>query len=203
MIPILFDENTTDFDTFGIGALKDTISCEVTEERNGEYECIFKYPVNSFMFTEIQNGKIIKVKASDKPNLQLFRIYRISTVLDGVITVYAQHISYDLLGIATSPMRNAPTSPALALSQTLDKSATSHNFNSYTDLTESRNFGIETPKSIRSALGSDDSVLAIYGGEFEWDNFTVKLHLARGIDTGVTIEYGKNLTDMEVNADST
>ncbi len=203
MIPILFDENTINFDTFGIGVLKDILSCEVTEERNGEYECVFKYPVNSFMFGEIQNGRIIKIKASEKPNQQLFRVYRISTVIDGVITVYAQHISYDLLGIATPPIRTAPMSPALALSQILDKSATSHNFTSYTDLTESTNFGIETPKSIRSALGGDESILSNYGGEFEWDNFTIKLHSERGIDTGVTIEYGKNLTDMEVNVDST
>lgn len=32
MFPILYAPNATDFSTFGIGTLTDTISCEVTEE---------------------------------------------------------------------------------------------------------------------------------------------------------------------------
>jgi phage-related protein len=37
----------------------------------------------------------------------------------------------------------------------------------------------------------------VYGGEYEWDNFTVKLHNNRGADRGVQIRYGKNLTDLK------
>ena len=37
MIPVLFKANATQFNTFGIGVLKDCISCEVTEERNGAF----------------------------------------------------------------------------------------------------------------------------------------------------------------------
>ena len=39
-------------------------------------------------------------------------------------------------------------------------------------------------------------MLDVYGGEYEWDNTTVKLHSQRGTDRGVTIRYGKNLTDL-------
>ena len=46
MIPILFSATSTSFDTFGIGVLKDTTSCEITEERNGAYELTLKYPIN-------------------------------------------------------------------------------------------------------------------------------------------------------------
>ena len=35
MFPVLYPPNATDFSTFGLGVLTDTISCEVTEERNG------------------------------------------------------------------------------------------------------------------------------------------------------------------------
>ena len=35
------------------------------------------------------------------------------------------------------------------------------------------------------------------GGEFQFDNFTVKLHKSRGSDTGATIRYGKNLISAE------
>lgn len=46
MIPVLYSANTTDFSTFGLGVLTDTIFCEVTEERNGVFECLLKYPVS-------------------------------------------------------------------------------------------------------------------------------------------------------------
>ena len=46
MIPVLYAANTTDFSSFGLGVLTDTISCEVTEERNGVFECLLKYPVS-------------------------------------------------------------------------------------------------------------------------------------------------------------
>ena len=43
MIPILFKADATDFSTFGIGALTETLTCEVTEERNGTFECKLTY----------------------------------------------------------------------------------------------------------------------------------------------------------------
>ena len=65
---------------------------------------------------------------------------------------------------------------------------------------------LSEPKTIRSfLLGSDDSIQAIYGGEFEWDNYTVRLLNRRGSDKGVTIRYGKNLLDLtqEENIENT
>ena len=41
MIPILFEKDETQFDNNGLGRLRDMISCIVTEERNGIYECDF------------------------------------------------------------------------------------------------------------------------------------------------------------------
>ena len=43
MIPILFESNAKNFDTYGIGVLRDATSCEITEERNGPYELTLKY----------------------------------------------------------------------------------------------------------------------------------------------------------------
>jgi hypothetical protein len=62
------------------------------------------------------------------------------------------------------------------------------------------------PKTIRSfLLGSDDSIQSIYGGEFEWDNYNVKLLENRGANKGVSIRYGKNLIDLtqEENIENT
>ena len=63
------------------------------------------------------------------------------------------------------------------------------------------------PKCIRTfLLGTDDnSIQAIYGGEYEWDNYNVKLWQNRGSDKGVKIRYGKNLIDLtqEENIENT
>ena len=42
MIPVLYRANETEFTTFGLGALADAISCEVTEERNDAFELVMK-----------------------------------------------------------------------------------------------------------------------------------------------------------------
>ena len=63
------------------------------------------------------------------------------------------------------------------------------------------------PKCIRTfLLGEDDnSIQAIYGGEYEWDNYHVILHQNRGSNKGVKIRYGKNLIDLtqEENIENT
>ena len=43
----------------------------------------------------------------------------------------------------------------------------------------------------------------MFGGEFEWDNFKIYQHSSRGLDRGVVIEYGKNLTKFEHSSDIT
>ena len=91
MIPVLYKANSTNFDTFGIGVLKDCTSCEVTEERNGAYECILKYPITGTLYKEICTERLVKAKPNDTAKDQVFRIYRISTPINGQITVYAQH----------------------------------------------------------------------------------------------------------------
>ena len=63
MIPVLYTANATDFSTFGLGVLTDTISCEVTEERNGVFECLLKYPVSGQHYGLITKECIIKVLA--------------------------------------------------------------------------------------------------------------------------------------------
>ena len=94
MIPVLFKANAMDFSTYGIGVLADCISCEVTEERNGAYELVLQYPVTGGNYGELSSERIIKAKPNDTADDQAFRIYRITTPIDGVVTVYAQHISY-------------------------------------------------------------------------------------------------------------
>ena len=104
MIPVLYPANATDFSSFGLGVLTDTISCEVTEERNGVFECLFKYPVSGQHYGLITKECIIKAKPNDTAADQAFRIYRITKPLNGIVTIYGQHISYDLANVPVQPV---------------------------------------------------------------------------------------------------
>ena len=200
MIPVLFPANAVDFSTFGLGALTDTVSCEVTEERNGVFECILKYPVTGQHFSLISKEAIIKAKPNDTATPQAFRIYRITKPINGLVSVYGQHISYDLANVPVMPFSTDSRSPSLILNQLLSGDA---RFTGWTDYSEDKDFTVEKPKSVRACLGgSDGSMLSKWHGEFEWDNFTVKFHTHRGKNTGVVIEYGKNLTDLEQDEDN-
>lgn len=204
MIPILYKADATEFDTYGIGALSECTLCEVTEERNGAFECTFKYPVSGRLFSELKNERLIKAKPNDTSKEQLFRIYRITTPINGIVTIYAQHISYDLSNIAELMWSSAMISPSLAMSRLFTKTATTHNFKCSTDFSSAKPFSVSKPMSVRACLGgSEGSMLDLWGGEYEWDNFNVILHSKRGKDNGVVIEYGKNLTDMEQDNDFT
>lgn len=204
MIPILYKADAVDFSTFGIGALSECTLCEVTEERNGAFECMLKYPVTGRLFSELKNERLIKAKPNDTSKEQLFRIYRITTPINGIVTIYAQHISYDLSNIAELVWSSAMISPSLAMSRLFTKTATTHNFKCSTDFSSAKPFSVSKPKSVRACLGgSEGSMLDLWGGEYEWDNFNVILHSKRGKDNGVVIEYGKNLTDMEQDNDFT
>lgn len=202
MIPILYKADATNFASYGIGALPDTISCEVTEERNGAYECVVKYPVTGMNYSEIKRERIIKAKPSDTGSPQAFRIYRVTTPINGIVKIYAQHISYDLAAIATPQWESTPITPQLAVEEVFDNALTPHRFTFQTDYTEAKAFAVSKPKSLRAVLGGEEgSVLSLWGGEFEWDNFKVVHHQGRGHNNGVVIEYGKNLTKFEHDSD--
>jgi len=113
MIPVLYAANTTDFSSFGLGVLTDTISCEVTEERNGVFECLLKYPVSGQHYGLITKECIIKAKPNDTAADQAFRIYRITKPLNGIVTIYGQHISYDLANVPVLPFSTESRSPQL------------------------------------------------------------------------------------------
>lgn len=200
MIPVLYLPNAADFSTFGLGVLTDTISCEVTEERNGVFECLLKYPVSGQHYGLITKECIIKAKPNDTAADQAFRIYRITKPLNGIVTIYGQHISYDLANVPVLPFSTESRSPQLILSQLL---AGDTRFTGWTDYSDAKAFSVTQPKSVRACLGgTEGSMLSKWHGEFEWDNFTVKFHSHRGQKTGVIIEYGKNLTALEQDEDN-
>lgn len=189
-------DGTTGLQGNGVGVLRDCISCTVTEERNGSYELEMVYPITGQHYSSIKLRGLIKAKPNPYSVEQLFRVYEISRPINGQVTIYAQHISYDLSGVPVSPCTGDRASTALAaLAQA---AAVDMPFTLWTDLNTAADFAVTEPSSLRRMLGGvEGSILDVYGGEYEWDNYTVKLHANRGSDRGVTIRYGKNLVDLK------
>lgn len=196
MIPLLFSPTTTDFTTNGIGRLSDAISCKVHEARNGEFELEMQYPMTGTHFDSIVHSAIIAAKPSARRSLQAFRIYKISKPLNGRVTINAQHISYQLSFIPVSPFSAASLANALTGFKT--NAAESCPFTLSADFTSTSSYAVPLPVSIRSYLGGTrGSILDVYGGEWEWNNYNCILHSARGQDNGYVIQYGKNLIDLK------
>lgn len=200
MIPILFPSGATDFSTNGLGRLADALECTVTEERNGPYELFLKYPISGAHFAEIALSAIIYADPAPGKGPQPFRVYRIERPIDGVCSIYAEHISYQLSMIPVMPFTAG--SCAGALQQMVGNSAQDNPFTVWTDKNVNGAFNLTAPRAFRDLLGgSSGSILDVYGtGEYEFDAYTVKLHLHRGADRGVVIRYGKNLADLTQNS---
>lgn len=201
MKPILYESTETLFQSNGLGVLADCISAHVLEERNGQYEAEFEYPVDGIHYSDILEGRIILISHDESGDLQPFDIYGHSKTINGVTTFFAHHIAYRQNGITVKPFT------ASSLSQTLTKikqnSVNTNPFNYSTDKTVSASFQLTSPKPLRSILGGEEgSLLDVYGtGEYEWDRFQVILHLHRGTDSGVVVRYGKNLISLQDDID--
>lgn len=204
MIPTLYAKTETDFTHNGIGFLVDAIKCTVSEERNGSYELSLQYPITGRWYDKITEGAIIKAKANETSDLQLFRIYKSSKPLKGIVTYSAEHISYDLNGIPSLGLTVKNVTPQMAMTRAFTTAALPCPFTALSDISTLNSTSILTPCGLRSILGGQrGSVLDVWGGEYEFDNFTVKLHAHRGQNNGVTIEYGKNLKDLKQESNIT
>lgn len=199
MVPILFEKDATAFTSRGLYPLSDAISCTVTEERNGEYELEMLYPITGAHFNEITEDRIIAVVPHYGGTKQGFRIYRREAELNGEVIFRARHISYQLNFIPVDITSGQTDSAQTMMEDIAAAAQTSQPFSFWSDVSSQSalDWAVYMPCGLRSALGGQEgSVLDKFGGEFEWDNWTVKLHESRGEDNGVKITYGKNLTEL-------
>ena len=198
MTPILYPSTATSWANNGLGFLRDAINCQVTEERNGAYELEMQYPVSGAHYSKIKRDCIIKAKANDTSALQIFRVYKHSKPINGVVTFFARHLSYDLNGRPVPGFQISGASAATAMGQLFAQSVIPHSFQAWSNATAISSTNITRPCSTRSVLGGQQgSILQFWGGEYEFDNYTVRLWEARGQKTDVVIAYGKNLTDIK------
>lgn len=200
MIPILYKSNETAFVSNGLGRLRDCMTCEVTEERNGIYELDFTYPVDGVNFDLIQPGRIVAVTHDDTGDIQPFDIVSFSKPISGVVTFHAVHISYRLSAMVVwSTGINSLTSAMNLLNGISGSGFTfSANFtrNGYMAA------GDGVPRSVRQLLGGiEGSILDTYGGEYAFNRWNVTLYKTRGKARDLTIRYGVNLLDYNEEVD--
>ena len=201
---VLYDHDEEAFTSNGLGALPDAASCTVTEERNGGYEVEMEYPLTGSHFSDIQKRRILYVKPNPYDDPQPFRIYSITKPINGIVTVHAAHLSYDTSGSIVKLFPADAGSASAAMSYLKNFSVPSTPFTFFTNVGKSGTMSVPKPSSIRSLLGgSDGSILDTFGGEYLFDKWNISLLESRGSNRGVTIRYGKNMTDLEQEENDT
>ena len=195
---ILYEHTETSFTSNGLGCLNDVLTCNVKEELNGNYELEMEYPVNGIHYSDIALRRIVLTKPNSYDQAQPFRIYSISKPINGIVTINAEHISYDMSGY---PVKGAVEHYAWYVKEVFNhirnNSVYSFPFEFSSDITEEKkDINLSKPRSARSYLGTEEGLLSLFGGEWEFDRFKAILHKQRGTNRGVSIEYGKNLIDV-------
>lgn len=199
MRPILFNKNEQSFDTYGLGELNVTKGT-VTRERNGNYTLYAEIPVNDPMVSILKKEMKLKADAGLRTKNQTFEISRIVKDSSNIVKIYGQHISHKLEYMA---LRNATAFAGSAYSALgIWKGALIGDlrFDVWSDIqtTGKGVFGISKMENARQALGGvEGSILDIYGGEYEFDNMTVRLHKQLGRTAPTVLEYGRNILSAE------
>lgn len=199
MRPILFNKDEQSFDTYGLGEL-DVTKGNVTRERNGNYTLYAEIPVNDPMVSILQKEMKLKVDAGLRTKNQTIEISRIVKDSSNIVKIYGQHISHKLEYMA---LRNATAFAGSAYSALgIWKGALIGDlrFDVWSDIqtTGKGVFDISKMVNARQALGGvEGSILDIYGGEYEFDNMTVRLHKQLGRTAPTVLEYGRNILSAE------
>ena len=203
MKPILYKANETTFETYGLGEI-DATKALVTRERNGNYTLYIEYPASGRLASVFKNDMRIKSDAGLRTKNQTFYISRIVKSSKSIIKIYAKHISHltEFMAMRNGTLVNGTASSALSIwaSNTLG----GVRFDTWSDITTSNrtSWDIANFKNAREALGGKEgSILDVWGGEFEFDNTTIRLHKQLGRKSPIVLEYGKNILSAEDEQD--
>ena len=200
--PILYRANATDFDNLGLGVLKDTIRCMVIEEINGVFELEMTYPIDGIHGNNIEIDQIIKADAGHAAfsRNQLFRIERVDKSVNGIIEIFARHVSVLAQSLVLEPEVVINTQTAVNALDIWRRSITTSNpftVSSNVSGFNSTTFNITTQQNARMALGgTPGSILSVWGGEYVFDNYRIDLRANRGGRANTLISYGRNLVDL-------
>lgn len=208
MMPRLYDAvaDLAAYDNNGYGFFSTCSKCEVTEERNGAYSLAMIISENDQLANTAMVGMFVKAKSNQYDKPQLFEINEIiKDSSNGMITINANHIKF--LGMQNTAANYTnyyceyTETPEEIINYLLSHSIIENNlFTFESDITEKKTFDYSkvASKKIGEICGnSEGSLLDVFGGEFHYDNFKIKLLENRGIDSGKKIMFGYNLSDYK------
>lgn len=201
MRPILFNKNEQSFDTYGLGELNVTKGT-VTRERNGNYTLYAEIPVNDPATATLEKEMKLKADAGLRTKNQTFEISRIVKDSSNIVKIYGQHISHKLEYMGLANGRPFSGSAFTALATWHNATIGDLRFDVWSDIqtTGKGVFDISKMENARQALGGvEGSILDIYGGEYEFDNMTVRLHKQLGRTAPTVLEYGRNILSAELD----
>lgn len=205
----------------------DTVSCIVTEERNGIFMVKLKYIRTGAYAGQFRRGRTLEItvhlgKDQNVDPLQHFDIYSVEKDENYVI-VYAKHIFYRLMGYLTPPF----TQTGITISNTLKEFYLWDCINGA--FNESKNFTLNeltsdkvnpfNEFSFAGLIGSSNNIkkenmpyqnnrlaflsdclldiVKFFGGEICRDNFYVKAGANRGQGRGSVAKYGLNIEKFD------
>lgn len=204
MRPILYNATETVFDSYGLGEI-DANKATVTRERNGNYTLYIEYPVGGSLTPLFKQDMRIKADAGVRTKNQTFYISRIVKDSSHVVKIYAKHISHltETMGVTHGSVAVGTAQAALKHWSTSVIGGV--NFDVWSDIdTEGKtSWMIDKFKNARDALGgTEGSILDIWGGEYEFDNTTIRLHKQLGRKMPTILEYGRNILSAEEDENS-
>lgn len=198
--PIIFEKGTRDFSTLGLGLLSDAIQATTTEELNGQFIFEMDYPVSGNNADLIRENRIIVVNSGHILKRQGFIIRQIVRKIDLTMTVYAEHVSYATLDVALAPIGTISGDAKTALENWKRMLVPAVDFTVDSDIltTNSTSIGAPEFETARQGLGGHaGSILDVWGGEYQFDNWHIRLLKQRGKSANAIIAYGRNLISFE------
>ena len=184
----------------------------VTKKAGTRYKCrTGKYsgyiPVSGIEYDLVQTipndpAAIEQVVPAWTVRPQLFRIFE-TDLTDQAVKVKARHIFYDMLGNITTYAADNPTCGA-ALEGILSGCAVAHEIEGYTNMADTR-VGIDWTRvnPVDALLAPDTGLVARWQGELVRDDQEFYVLDEAGLNRGVRIAYGKNLTGVQCTLDTT
>lgn len=201
MRPILYEQNEQVFDSNGIAVLHDTISSEVTEVRNAEFELELKYPIGGEWAKELTLNRYILVKPNDYDDPHAFRIYEAEKEVDSnQILVKGVTKTDELSGNVVKPLSIKSATPSQAWEQVKRAAVDPVSYNFISDIQTSKDTSMDIRNVLNAIAGEEGSFIDTWGGEIKRTNNTIFLYSKRGKDHVTTIRPRKNLKNVKIKS---
>lgn len=208
MLPRLYNASTAynSYNNNGLGFLRDTKSCEVTEEKNGEYFLEATISGSDRLADVITDSMLIKAKANDIDPPQLFEINKVVTSNGNggkQIKVSAQHIKYLCFNNyipQNVDYADDSGTPAQIMANVFSRLALTNYFTFTSGITDTGtiDFTDAPSKTLGEIIGGkENSIISVFGGELHFNNFNIELLRSRGQASNHRIIFGHNLSSYD------